>query len=156
LEIVFLLTGKTDSSDIQNLMEQYEKRLKHYSRFQIVEIKQIKLKSSEKGLLLMAEREAQLKALQDSDFLVLLDENGNYWSSRGFSEQLQKWMNTGPKRLVFLVGGAFGFHEDIRKRSQSSLSLSKMTFSHQIIRPIFLEQLYRAFTILKNEPYHND
>ena len=156
MEIVFLLTGKTDSSDIQNLMEQYEKRLKHYSRFQIVEIKQIKLKSSEKGLLLMAEREAQLKALQDSDFLVLLDEKGNYWSSRGFSEQLQKWMNTGPKRLVFLVGGAFGFHEDIRKRSQSSLSLSKMTFSHQIIRPIFLEQLYRAFTILKNEPYHND
>jgi 23S rRNA (pseudouridine1915-N3)-methyltransferase len=156
LEIVFLLTGKTDSSEIENLMNQFEKRLKHYVRFQTIEIKQIKLKSSDKSLLLLAERDLQLKAIQDSDFLILLDENGSYWTSRGFSDQLQKWMNMGPKRLVFLVGGAFGFHEAVRNRSQASLSLSKMTFSHQIIRPIFLEQLYRAFTILKNEPYHND
>jgi len=156
LEIVFLLTGKTDSKDILNIMSQFEKRLKHYTRFQIVELKPLKLKSPEKTHMLLAESEQQLKAIQDSDFLILLDEKGSYGTSRQFSDQLQKWMNAGPKRLVFLVGGAFGFHESLKARSNSILSLSRMTFSHQIIRPIFLEQLYRAFTILKNEPYHND
>ena len=90
------------------------------------------------------------------DRLILLDENGKQYSSRDFASQVQKWMNSGPKRLVFVVGGAFGFSAEMYAIAEGKLSLSPMTTSHQLVRVLFLEQLYRAFTILNNEPYHND
>ena len=102
------------------------------------------------------ESEAFQKHFQAGDWVVLLDEKGKRYHSRGFAQQLQKWMNGGPKRLVFVVGGAFGFSPDLYERANAMLSMSEMTTSHQLIRVVFLEQLYRAFTILNNEPYHND
>ena len=88
--------------------------------------------------------------------MVLLDEKGKRYTSRGFAQQMQKWMNAGPKRLVFIVGGAFGFSPKMYEKANGLLSMSEMTTSHQLIRVVFLEQIYRAFTILNNEPYHND
>ncbi len=96
-----------------------------------------------------------MKQLETSDFVILLDENGKEFSSVNFSAYLQKRMNTGLKRLVFIIGGPYGFSTEVYSRANSKLSLSKMTFSHQMIRVFFIEQLYRAFTILRNEPYHH-
>ncbi|MBI1316031.1 23S rRNA (pseudouridine(1915)-N(3))-methyltransferase RlmH [bacterium] len=156
MEIVFLLTGPTDQGPILELMERYEQRLKHYHAYRRIELRSVKKASDDRAQLKGVEAKAQLAALQPSDYLVLLDEKGALYTSRTWSEQLQKWMNTGPKRLVFCVGGAFGFDASVEARAQSLLSLSPMTLSHQLIRPVFLEQLYRGLSLLKGEPYHHD
>lgn len=103
-----------------------------------------------------AEAAVYEKYIESTDTVVLLDENGKEYHSRGFANQIQKWRNAGPKRLVFIVGGAFGFAPSMYARANAQVSMSKMTTSHQLIRVIFLEQLYRAMTILRGEPYHND
>lgn len=134
----------------------FEKRLSHYtSKISMLDIPVIKGKKMAPQQLKKLEGEQILSRIKPGDFLILLDEKGKTYDSKKFANTLQGWMNRGPKRLVFVVGGAFGFSEDVYQKCDAKLSLSSMTFSHQLIRLIFLEQIYRAFTILKGEPYHN-
>jgi len=156
MTITLIAIGKTDDKELNFLIEAYKKRLSFYVKFNfevIPDIKNVKNLSEKQ----QKEKEGALiiKKLQTSDVLVLLDENGKQFGSVGFSEYLQKQMNSGLKNLVFVIGGPYGFSEEIYKRAQGKISLSKMTFSHQMVRLFFIEQLYRGFTILKNEPYHH-
>ena len=143
--------------EVEALVTMYTKRLNHYVRFAITTIADVrntkKLSEAEQKRL---EGEAILKLITDSDHLMLLDEHGAEYRSIDFADMLQRRMLSGTKRLVFVIGGPYGFSDAVYQRSNSKLSLSKMTFSHQIVRAIFTEQLYRAFTILKNEPYHHE
>ena len=157
MKIKLLAIGKTDDKNLQILINTYESRLKHYIKFEfeiIPDIKNVKNLS----LKLQKEKEGELilKKLQPTDSLVLLDEKGKEFRSIEFSSFLQKKMNTGVKQVVFVIGGPYGFSEKVYKKAVGKISLSKMTFSHQMIRLFFVEQLYRAFTILKNEPYHHE
>lgn len=156
MTIRLLAIGKTDSKALQQLISEYEKRLKHYVRFELIAIPDLK---NTKNLSEIQQKEKEgeliLKKLDAIDVMVLLDENGKHYSSVGFSQFLQKKMNAGIKRLVFVIGGPYGFSDDVYARSQGRISLSKMTFSHQMVRLFVVEQVYRAFTILRNEPYHH-
>lgn len=156
MKITLILNGKTEDDHIIKGFAVYEQRLKHYISFETVVIpalKNTKALSTEQQK--QKEGEMLLKNIQSSDKLILLDENGKEYSSLGFSEFIQQQMNSGIKNLVFVVGGPYGFSEEIYKRANGKLSLSKMTFSHQMVRLFFVEQVYRAMTILKNEPYHH-
>lgn len=156
MTIKLLGIGKTDDPSLQNLTGVYIKRLQFYSKFEMEFIHDLKkAKNLEESLQKQKEGELILSRIQPSDFVTLLDENGEQFSSEGFSEYLQKRMNSGLKQLVFVIGGPYGFSEEVYNRANSKLSLSKMTFSHQMVRLFFIEQLYRGFTILKNEPYHH-
>lgn len=157
MKIKLLVIGKTDDKNLQVLIQKYEKRLKHYIKFDleiIPDVKNIK-KMSEKD---QKEKEGQLllKKIVPGDQLWLLDEKGEMFRSVEFSRFLQKKMNAGVKRLVLVIGGPYGFSEEVYKKSMGKISLSKMTFSHQMIRLFAVEQLYRAYSILKNEPYHHE
>jgi len=157
MTITLLAIGKTDSSALQQLIEVYQQRLQHYIKFEYKLLPDIK---NTKNLSVQQQKQQEgellLKNLQKADVLVLLDEKGKQFSSLEFSSLLQKRMNSGIKNLVFAIGGPYGFSENVYKRAQQQLSLSKMTFSHQMVRLFFVEQLYRAFTILRNEPYHHE
>lgn len=156
MTIKLLAIGKTDSKELQKLISMYEQRLGHYVKFEleiIPDLKKTKNLSAEQQKI--KEGELIFKSLANTDILVLLDENGKQYSSLEFSSYLQKKMNSGLKQLVFLIGGPYGFSEEIYKKASGKISLSKMTFSHQMVRLFFVEQLYRAFTILRNEPYHH-
>ncbi len=157
MNIELIVVGKTDMREVEALVSMYTKRLNHYVRFAITTIADVrntkKLSEAEQKRL---EGEAILKLITDSDHLMLLDEHGAEYRSIEFADMLQRRMLSGTKRLVFVIGGPYGFSDAVYQRSNSKLSLSKMTFSHQIVRAIFTEQLYRAFTILKNEPYHHE
>lgn len=157
MKIVFAVIGKTSEPYIAEGMGTFEKRLGHYAGYETVVVPDVKGggKLSPEALKL-AEGQAFEKILKPGDHVVLLDEKGKTYTSRGFADQMQKWMNQGPKRLVFIVGGAFGFSPQMYALAHAKLSMSSMTTSHQLIRVVFLEQLYRAHTILNNEPYHND
>jgi len=146
MKIKLLAIGKTDDKNLQTLIEAYQNRLKHYINFEIDVIADIK---NVKNLT-----EAQQKEKEGE--LILLDEKGTQFSSVAFSEYLQKKMNAGVKQLVLVIGGPYGFSEAVYQQAQGKISLSKMTFSHQMIRLFVVEQLYRANTILKNEPYHHE
>ncbi len=157
MNIELIVVGKTDSADVERIVEGFAKRVVHYCKFSITTLPDLRnTKSLSAKQQKMAEGEMILKQLVDSDYVVLLDERGSQYRSVDFAQWLQKRMNSGVKRLVFIVGGPFGFSEAVYSRSNSKISLSAMTFSHQIIRAIFAEQIYRAFTILRNEPYHNE
>ncbi|SHG24106.1 23S rRNA (pseudouridine(1915)-N(3))-methyltransferase RlmH [Flagellimonas flava] len=157
MQITILAIGKTDSSELSKLVATYEARLKHYIRFEFRVIPDIK---NAKNLSTQQQKEKEsaliLNHLKPSDVLVLLDEKGKSYSSMEFSRFLQKKMNGGIKNLVLVIGGPYGFSELLYQRSNDKLSLSKMTFSHQMVRLFLLEQLYRGFTILRNEPYHHE
>ncbi|MET7027767.1 23S rRNA (pseudouridine(1915)-N(3))-methyltransferase RlmH [Sediminicola luteus] len=154
--IKLLAIGKTDSTHLQELISEYEQRLKHYIKFELDIIPDIKnVKNLSEVQQKEKEGEAILKRLQPTDVLVLLDEHGKQHTSIEFSNYLQKKMNAGIKRMVIVIGGPYGFSEEIYQKAQGKLSLSKMTFSHQMVRLFIVEQIYRAFTILKNEPYHH-
>ena len=154
--IKLLTIGKTDSSELQNLINVYEQRLGHYIKFNLEVIPDLKkTKNLSVDQQKSKEGELILKSLSNTDVLILLDENGKHYSSLEFSNYLQKKMNSGLKQLVFLIGGPYGFSDDIYKKASGKISLSKMTFSHQMVRLFMVEQLYRAFTILRNEPYHH-
>lgn len=156
MTIKLVAIGKTDSTHLQELITQYEHRLKHYIRFELEIIPDIKnAKNLSEVQQKEKEGEALLKRLQPTDVLVLLDENGKQHTSIEFSNYLQKKMNAGIKRMVVVIGGPYGFSDEIYQKAQGKLSLSKMTFSHQMVRLFIVEQIYRAFTILKNEPYHH-
>lgn len=156
MTIKLLAIGKTDSKPLQSLISEYEKRLKHYVKFEIEVIPDIKnAKNLSEAQQKEKEGELILKKLVPTDVLILLDENGKQLSSVGFSEYLQKKMNAGIKQLVMVIGGPYGFSDEVYTAAQGKISLSKMTFSHQMVRLFVTEQIYRAFTILRNEPYHH-
>lgn len=156
MHIKLLAIGKTDSKPLQQLIEGYEKRLKHYVKFELLIIPDVK---NVKNLSEKQQKEKEaihiLKEIGERSNFILLDENGKDYSSVGFSQLLQKKMNAGLKELVFVIGGPYGFSDELHKKAQGKISLSKMTFSHQMVRLFVVEQIYRAFTILKNEPYHH-
>ncbi len=155
MKVELWLTGK-NFKEIEPLVSKYELRIKKYIPFQIEILPDSKnTEGSEAERIKKAEAEMVLKKLYPVDYLILLDERGKQQNSIHFSETLQNLMNRGMKRVIFLVGGAYGFHESVYERKNDMRSLSDMTFSHQIIRVMFLEQLFRAFTILNNEPYHH-
>ncbi len=156
MTISLLCIGKTDSKEISSLLENYEKRLRHYIRFERVELPDVKRKNLSPAQQKSAEADLLLKKLSPSDQVILLDEKGKEFRSVEWSAQLESKMVQGTKRLVFVVGGPYGFDEQIYKRANSKMSLSRMTFSHQMVRLFFVEQLYRAFTIIRKEPYHHE
>ncbi|WP_027136838.1 23S rRNA (pseudouridine(1915)-N(3))-methyltransferase RlmH [Gaetbulibacter saemankumensis] len=156
MTIKLIAIGKTDSKDLQSLMDDYMKRLGFYIKFNIEIIPDLKkVKNLSENEQKTKEGELILSKIQPTDVLILLDENGKQMDSITFSNYLQKHMNSGIKQLVFVIGGPYGFSQDVYNKSQGKISLSKMTFSHQMIRLFFIEQLYRGFTILRNEPYHH-
>lgn len=156
MTIKLIVLGKTDSTQLSQLIEEYQNRLKHYIRFELEIIPDIKnTKNLSEKQQKEKEGEAILNKLNPTDLLILLDENGKQKTSVEFSEYLQKKMNSGLKQLVFVIGGPYGFSDAVYQKSQGKISLSKMTFSHQMVRLFMVEQLYRAFTILRNEPYHH-
>jgi len=157
MKIVLITIGKTNEKYLIEGISDYQKRLKHYTNFERIEIANIKnAKNFSESELMKREGELILKQIQNSDHLVLLDDKGKDFTSQKFSQKLQQWMLSGKKRLVFVVGGAYGFSDEIYKRGNEKLSLSKMTFSHQMVRLFFVEQIYRGYTILNNEPYHHE
>ena len=157
MKIKLILVGKTNAKYLVEGEKEYEKRLKHYTKFEeiiIPDVKQSgKLSESE---LKKKEGQLILAKLENSDHVILLDDKGKSYSSVEFANFLQQKMNTSLKSLVFVVGGAFGFSDELYQRANSKISLSKMTFSHQMIRLIFKEQLYRGFSILRGEKYHHE
>ena len=156
MKIKLIAIGKTDRQDLQKMTEEYRKRIGHYCPFEfeiIPDLKKAK-KASEMEQKKMEGSEI-LKRLSPSDHLVLLDERGKELTSVDFSKYIQKKMNSGMRNLVFVIGGPYGFCDEIYNRANERISLSKMTFSHQMVRLFFTEQLYRAFTIIRNEPYHH-
>ena len=156
MTIKLLAIGKTDSHELQNLIEDYQKRLGFYVKFEFDILPDLKnTKNLTEDQQKQKEGELILSKLNPSDVLILLDENGKQTDSVGFSNYLQKHMNSGIKQLVFVIGGPYGFSQEIYNKANGKLSLSKMTFSHQMVRLFVIEQLYRAFTILRNEPYHH-
>lgn len=151
------MVGKTTNTSLINLQDEYQNRLKHYISFESVIIPELK---NTKNLSIAEQQEKEadliLKQIEAQDDVILLDEKGKQFTSVGFSKFLSKKMLTSTKRTIFVVGGPYGFSERIYSRANNLVSLSEMTFSHQMIRLIFLEQLYRAMTILRGEPYHHE
>ena len=157
MKIVFLSLGKTNEKYLIEGISLYQNRLKHYTSLEMIEIPNIKKsKNLTKVELMKKEGDLILKNIQNSDHLVLLDEKGKEYNSIKFSEKIQNWMFSGKKRIVFVVGGSYGFSNDLYHRGNEKISLSKMTFSHQMVRLFFLEQLYRGYSILNNQPYHHE
>lgn len=156
MNIKLIAVGKTDNPALQQLISTYEKRLSYYINFELQLLPDIKnSKSLSEEQQKIKEGELILSYVEPSHDLVLLDERGKEYTSIAFADELQKKMNTGIKQLTFVIGGPYGFSQAVYQRANSKLSLSKLTFSHQMIRLFFVEQLYRAFTILRNEPYHH-
>ena len=156
MNIKLIAVGKTDNSALQQLINTYEKRLSYYINFELQLLPDIKNnKSLSEEQQKIKEGELILSYVEPSHHLILLDERGKEYTSIAFADELQKKMNTGIKQLTFVIGGPYGFSQAVYQRANSKLSLSKLTFSHQMIRLFFVEQLYRAFTILRNEPYHH-
>jgi len=151
--IKIFFTGKTKESYLQTGIADYEKRLKKYFPLSITEI--IAKKSPNPELVKQSESEILLKQIMPQDFVIILDERGKQLKSVELANQVQKFLNTVNKNIVFVIGGAYGFDKKVYDRANFLFSLSMFTFSHQMVRVIFLEQLYRAMTILKNEPYHH-
>ena len=157
MKITLLTVGKTDVDWVKKGLELYTSRLKHYIPFSITEIPELKNVSAlTKEQIKVREGELILKNIKSSDDVILLDEHGKEYSSINFSALIQKKMSLEGKDIVFIIGGAYGFSEDIYRRANSKVSLSQMTFSHQMVRVIFTEQIYRAFTIMRGEPYHHE
>jgi 23S rRNA (pseudouridine1915-N3)-methyltransferase len=156
MNIKLLAIGKTDNKNLQVLMDEYSKRLGFYIKFDMEVIPDVKnVKNLSENQQKEKEGEQILAKIGATDQLILLDENGASFSSVGFSDYLQKKMNSGIKTLVFVIGGPYGFSDEVYAKAQGKISLSAMTFSHQMVRLFVIEQLYRGFTILKNEPYHH-
>ncbi len=157
MNIRLLVISKTDIPYIQTGIEDYLKRLKHYINFELEIIPALKdLKKATPEEIKEREADLILKHIEKADKVILLDEHGTQHTSVGFSEYIQKQMNSGIRNLTFVIGGAFGFSPRIHHAANDKISLSDMTFNHQMVRLIFVEQLYRAFTILRHEPYHNE
>ncbi len=156
MRVSLITVGKTDIKWVSEGLEVYSSRLRHYIPFEIREIPELKNVSAlSRDQIKTAEGKLILKSLKDSDDLILLDERGKEFRSVEFADWLQKRMTAG-RDIVFVIGGAYGFSQEVYQRAGGMVSLSKMTFSHQMVRTIFVEQLYRALTILKGESYHHE
>lgn len=157
MKITLMVVGKTVDKSLIQMIEDYVKRLKFYTDFEMVIIPDLK---NNKNMPFDVQKEKEgemiLRSLNDSDNVILMDEHGKEFSSVEFASYIQKKMTSGLKRLVFIIGGPYGFSPAVYARAGGKISLSRMTFSHQMVRLIFTEQLYRAFTILKGEPYHHE
>lgn len=157
MNIKLTVIGKTEEKHLIEAVETYTKRLKHYVNFEIVYLPDIKgVKNLSPSEIKEKEGEQLLKQISKYDKNILFDERGKQFSSIEFSQYLQKQMNQGIKNLNFIVGGAYGFSPKVYENAQDKVSISKMTFSHQMIRLLIVEQIYRAYTILNNEPYHKE
>ncbi|HQC06777.1 MAG TPA: 23S rRNA (pseudouridine(1915)-N(3))-methyltransferase RlmH [Kaistella chaponensis] len=157
MRINLVCIGKTDDKEIQNLIKYYQNRLPKHWNFELTEIADVKnAKNLSPELLKKEEGKLFLNQSENSDFIVLLDEKGKQFTSREFSAKIDHWMNSSVKKVSFLIGGAYGFSSEIYDRANEKMSLSKMTFTHQMIRLFFVEQIYRADQILQGKPYHND
>ena len=157
MNIKLIAIGKTDNKNLQALIEEYTKRLGFYIKFDLDVIPDIKnVKNLSESEQKVKEGQLILSKLTPTDQLILLDENGKEFNSVGFSDFLQKKMNSGIKTLVFVIGGPYGFSEEVYQKTQGKVALSQMTFSHQMVRLFVIEQIYRGFTILNNEPYHHN
>ena len=154
MNIKLVVIGKTNNKNLKVLIDHYTHKLNHYIKFDLIIIKDPKKKLPE-SIQIQKEGEKILSILKKNEFIILLYENGEHKSSVGFSKFIQKKLNSGMKTLTFVIGGPYGFSKEIKSMSNYQLSLSKMTFSHEMIRLFFTEQLYRVFSILKNEPYHH-
>lgn len=156
MKITLLTVGKTEDAWIKDGTDKYLKRLKHYIKFELTELTELKnTKALSQDQQKAKEAELIFKNLATTDHVVLLDENGAELSSQKFADLLNKKMLASVQNLVFIIGGPYGFDESIYQRANEKLSLSQMTFSHQMVRVFFAEQVYRALTILKGEPYHH-
>ena len=157
MKICLLTVGKTDIGWVREGLETYSSRLSHYVPFSVCEIPELKNTSALTRTQIKArEGELILKAIKPTDRVILLDERGKEYRSVEFAEEIRRLSLAGGKDIVFVIGGAYGFSEAVYARSVGKISLSRMTFSHQMVRTIFAEQLYRAFTIIKGEPYHHE
>lgn len=157
MKIKLLVIGKTDDKNLNALISVYQKRLQHYISFQLEVIPDLK-NSKNLSKEQQKEKEGQLilSKISSTDQMILLDEKGKEYRSMEFAQFLQKKMNSGIKQLVFVIGGPYGFSQEVYQKAMGKLSFSKMTFSHQMIRLFVVEQIYRGFTILRNEPYHHE
>tara|TARA_E500000081_G_scaffold30426_1_gene34116 strand:- start:13 stop:486 length:474 start_codon:yes stop_codon:yes gene_type:complete len=156
MKIVLLTLGKTSQKNIKDEILLFSKRLSHYTDFELQEIPRLKSSTKiSKSELKKSEGQMIMKYINSNDYVVLLDENGKSYSSIDFSKKIENFMLNSFKRVFFVVGGAFGFSDELYSRCNEKVSLSKMTFSHQMVRLFFIEQLYRAFTIINNEKYHH-
>lgn len=157
MKITLLTVGKTDKDWVKQGLDIYVSRLKHYIPFGIVEIPELKNVSSlSKDQIKSREGELILKNLRPTDDVILMDEHGKQYTSVELARTIQEKISYTGKDIVFIIGGAYGFSPEVYTRANSKISLSKMTFSHQMVRAIFAEQLYRAFTIMRGEPYHHE
>ena len=155
MQIKLIVVGKSKNQELTSLIEKYVYRINFFKNFKIIEVNSSKTKKNNASEIKKFESENILKKIKNNDLLFLLDEKGKNYDSRDFAKFLKiKFQES--KTIVFVIGGAFGFSKDLYSKSVGLISLSRMTFSHQIIRLFFCEQLYRAFTILNNHPYHND
>ena len=157
MKITLLTVGKTDKDWVKQGLEIYVSRLKHYIPFSVVEIPELRNVSAlTKDQIKTREGELILKSLRPTDDVILMDERGKQYSSVEFAKVLQDKISYIGKDIVFVIGGAYGFSQAVYERADSKISLSRMTFSHQMVRAIFVEQIYRAFTIMRGEPYHHE
>ncbi len=157
MKTTLIVIGKTDAGYLAEAIDEYKSRLAHYLPFEMEVIPDVKnVKNLSEAQQKEKEGELILKSVQAGDYLVLLDDKGKEYTSMQFAAYMEKKMQTVPKRLVFVVGGPYGFSEAVYGAAPEKISLSKMTFSHQMIRLIFIEQIYRAMTILNHEPYHHE
>ena len=157
MRINLVCIGKTDDKEINGLIKYYQNRLPKHWNFEITEVPDVKnAKNLSPDLLKKEEAKLFLNQTENSDFVVLLDENGKQFTSREFAGKIDNWMNSSVKKVSFFIGGAYGFSDEIYQRANEKMSLSKMTFTHQMIRLFFVEQIYRADQILQGKPYHND
>lgn len=157
MKINLLCIGKTDDKEIKNLINYYLARLPRHWNFEITEIPDVKnARNLTPDLLKKEEAKLFLNIIENTDLVVLLDEKGKQFTSREFAQKLDSYQNNSIKKICFLVGGAYGFSEEMYQRANEKISISKMTFTHQMIRLFFVEQIYRADQILQGKPYHND
>ena len=157
MRINLVCMGKTDDKEITNLVKYYQNRLPKYWNFEIIEIPDVKnAKNLSPDLLKKEEGKLFLNLIENSDTIVLLDEKGKQFTSREFASKINNWMSSSVKKVSIIIGGAYGFSDEMYERANEKMSLSKMTFTHQMIRLFFVEQIYRADQILQGKPYHND
>ncbi len=157
MRINLVCMGKTDDKEITNLVKYYQNRLPKYWNFEIIEIPDVKnAKNLSPDLLKKEEGKLFLNLIENSDAIVLLDEKGKQFTSREFASKIDNWMSSSVKKVSIIIGGAYGFSDEMYERANEKMSLSKMTFTHQMIRLFFVEQIYRADQILQGKPYHND
>lgn len=155
MKVTLLSIGKTNEKYLEEGMKIYLKRLTHYTTFQYIELKDVK-SSLDSSVVKNAEAKLFLSHITKEDYVVLLDEHGTEYTSVGLSKYIAQMQNQSTKKMVFIIGGAFGFSEELVQRANAKMALSKLTFSHQMVRLFFVEQLYRAYTIIRGEKYHNE